>query len=359
MPKIHQKTLVLIATGISVLLVFAILGLIALKSAGKSSNGNYAPTVEVASVSSLAWQSSVKSSGNLSAAQTAVIKTQADGRVTAVDFTSGDIVNKGQLLVELENSEQRGELTSAKAQMDSDQAIVNRYQKLLKSRAISQSDYDTAHYNYQISLGKVEKAQSEFDKTQITAPFGGKIGLTSVSKGQYLAIGDTIAKLVNLDDLYLDFEVPEKYSSQLAVGDKVLVESDAYPNTQFSGRIQALDSSISADTASLTVRANIPNKKHQLLPGSTVNIIVYYGPSKEVITIPQTALNYGLNNTYVYQVVDNKAVKTKVTIGNQQGQSIIITKGLSPNAHIIAIGSDKVHDQQRITIAKPQQAKSQ
>lgn len=347
---LKNKKTVILASSISALMIVATLGLIKIKFSSQKHQMPPNPYVSISKVKTTDWQASIKSTGNLTASETAVIKTEIAGQVNAVDFTPGKNVKQGQLLVELENSQQRGEAIAAKAQLDSDQAIFKRYQKLIKSKAISQSDYDAAQYNYQISLGKLKQAQSNFDKTQIKAPFSGKIGLTSIAKGQYLAVGDTIANLVDIDRLYVDFEVPEKYSSQLAIGDKVVITSDAHINTAFEGKINALDSTISPDTASLTVRADIPNKTRQLLPGSTINIVVYFGKSQTVATIPQTALNYSLDLIYVYRWVDNKAVRTTVEVGGQQGQSIIITKGLSANDIVISAGSSKVHDGQPVNV---------
>ncbi len=351
------KKTTLIAIGISALLIAATIGLIALKFANQTPPQAVIPSVEVNKVSLIAWQPSIQSSGNLTASETATLKTEIAGRVESVDFAPSENVKKGQLLVELENTEQHGEVTAAKAQLASDKAIFDRYQTLIKSKAVSQSDFDAARYNYQISSGKLKQAESNFNKTRITAPFNGKIGLTTLSKGQYLAIGDTIATLVDIDHLYVDFEVPEKYSRQIKIGDKVLIQSDAYPDTRFSGTISALDSAISSETASLTVRADIPNEKHQLIPGSTVTITVYFGEAQTVVAIPQTALNYGLSDNYVYQWINNKAVKTSVSVDGQHKQLLIVTQGLSKDAMIITIGSSKVHNGQTVKIIKNEAVK--
>lgn len=353
------KKIALIAIAVSILLILGAVSLVFTKTRKQSNSQPDNPYVEIAKVLEINWQPSVESSGNLKASANAMIKTEVAGRVIAVDFHSGETVNQGQLLVELENTQQQGELASSEAQLASDKATYQRYEKLLKTKAVSQAEYDTASYNYKISLGTRDQAQSRFDKTQIKAPFSGKIGLTNVSKGQYLSIGAEIANLVNLDNLYIDFEVPEKYSSRIKVGDKVLIESDAYPKLQFTGSIIALNTAVDSDTASLTVRATVPNEKHRLIPGSTVNVIVYYGKVEKTLVVPQTAVSYSSQGTYVYRYNNNLVSKTPVTTGAQQGQKIIITQGLSADDTVVSIGSNKVHNGQTVNVVASAQAKSQ
>lgn len=354
-----NKKIALIAIIVSVLLIVGAGSLVFIKTHNQVNPDFDNPYVEIAKVSEINWQPSVDSSGNLKASASAIIKTETDGRVIAVDFHSGEQVSQGQLLVELENTQQQGELASSEAQLASDKATYERYKKLLKTNAVSQAEYDTASYNYKISLGARDQAQSRFDKTQIKAPFNGKIGLTTVSKGQYLETGAEIANLVNLDNLYIDFEVPEKYSSRLKLGDKALIESDAYPDTQFTGSIIAIDSAINTDTASLTVRATVPNQKHYLIPGSTVNVTVYYDKPQKVLVVPQTAINYDAQGTYVYRYSDNRVNKTPVTTGAQQKQLIIVTQGLSTDDSVVSIGSSKVHNGQNVNVINSAPVKSQ
>lgn len=351
-----RKKIIYFSIIIGLLLIATSISLVFIKIKGMHMPTPKTPAVEVTPVVEKEWQASIRSTGSLNAFQSTVLKSEVAGRIVNLYFQPGDDIKQGQLLVQIENSNQTGQLHTATAQLDLNKLNYERYQKLLKSATVSKSEYDTARNNYEMSVGSTEQAQSAFDKTRVIAPFNGRIGLTNLAVGQYLDAGSTIAKLVQLDNMYVDFEVPEKYISQLKVGNKVVIQSDAYPHTHFDGAVSAMDTSISSETGSITVRANIPNEKHQLLPGSDVNITVYLAQPKKVLAVPYTAVNVSLGLSYVYVLKDNIVKKTKVNVGSEDGQSIFITSGLSPQDKIVSVGSDKLHDGQTVDIENPKNA---
>jgi membrane fusion protein (multidrug efflux system) len=139
----------------------------------------------------------------------------------------------------------------------------------------------------------------------ITAPFAGRLGLRHVEKGQYVSAGQALVWLQSLDPIWVDFPVPEVSVGKFTKGSAIELTADAYPGELFKGEVESFDAKLSQDARMLVVRARVPNPDRKLLPGMFANVAVLAGSAKDVVTVPRTAVTYGLYGDSVWVVKES------------------------------------------------------
>ncbi len=301
------------------------------------------PVVSTVLVSAKNWQPLIKATGTLTAHQGIMMKSEAEGRVEHLHFQSGQDVRVGQILLELENDIQKANLAAAKVQLTLSQLKFKRIDTLFKKHIVTRADLDQAEADKQANQAAVKKTQAELAQTIIKAPFDGRLGISNVNIGEYVEKAKNIINLMNIDTLYVDFSVPEVYLNQLQKGQTVELRSTSYPDKVFYGEILVIETAIDATTRNLAVRALMLNHEHLLLPGNFVEVNVLTGKPKSVLTIPQTAIVYSTQGNYVFIVEQHHAKKALISLGEQMGQSIVITSGLKVGDEIVSAGTNKIH----------------
>lgn len=315
------------------------------KDAGKKATQKSAlppVVVEVAKVSSSTIYDQLTATGTLISFPGVVVKPEIAGRVTNVYFKSGDEVQAGTPLIEIYPDIIKAQLLQSQSELKLNQLNFERYAKLYATRTVSKADYDQSKANLDSSTAKVAQMQANLGQTLIKAPFSGHLGVNLISLGQYISVGQDIVSLQSLDPIYVDFTIPEIYTSKIAVNQEVKIQSDAYPDEVFKGKVVAIDPLVNQSTRSIKVRAEIANKDKKLLPGAFAEVILFVGSAKQVIKIPQTAIIYDPNGNYVYKVIDNKAVKAMVTLGARDDKNIVIQNGLVVGDVVVTAGQLKI-----------------
>lgn len=301
--------------------------------------------VNMTAVTATQWQNSIEATGSLSAFNGIMVKAEIDGRITKILFKSGQFAKNGQPLIQIYPDIIRAELQQAQAQLNLNELDYQRALKLYQKHFVSSSDLDKARATMTSSQAQVNQFKAQLSQTLIRAPFDGKLGLRQVSLGDYVTAGTGIVNLEALDPIRVDFSVPEIYVSQLKVGQSVSVRSRSFPTETFKGKIYAINSVIDPNTRSLDVRASIPNNQHKLLPGAFVEVTPMLGNPQSVLVVPQTAIVYSADENFVYKVINQKAVKTKVTLGLKLDDNlIIITSGLKTGDQVVSGGQVKIQD---------------
>lgn len=298
------------------------------------------------------WQETIQAVGSLSASQGIVIKPETSGRITAIYFQSGASVKAGDPLLQLNPAILQAKLDAAKAQTDLSAADYARASTLYKQKVFAKADMDKALASYRANQAQQAQAQAALDQTLIRAPFSGRIGLRLVEQGDYIDPSKPIANLDAIDPLRVDFKIPGTDASKVAVGTKVIIHSDAYPNQTFLATVYAVDSQIDADTRSLGVRASLSNSKQQLLPGAFVNVSLQVAQPQSLATVPETAVNNDETGSYVYRIIDHRAVKTPVTVAFQRDGKIALSTGLKEGEQIISVGGFKVLDKAPVIVGR-------
>lgn len=301
------------------------------------------------------WQPDFTSVGNLDPVQGADISNQVAGNVSAINFESGQEVEKGQLLVQLDDSNEQAQLEGYQAQLKLAQLNDQRAHDIFAKHLNSQSDVDTADSNLKQAEANVANTEADINKKTIRAPFAGHAGIRNVNLGQYLAVGTAIVTLQALDHMYASFTLPEQSLPSLARGQKVTVTVDAYPNQTFSGEINAIDSKVDPTSHTVRVQALIANPGHQLRAGMFANVSVSAGKPAQVVTVPKAAITYSLYGDSVFIIGPDKDKKDAkgqpaltanevfVKLGQERGSRVAIVEGVKAGDLIVTSGMQKLH----------------
>ncbi|HKK00817.1 MAG TPA: efflux RND transporter periplasmic adaptor subunit [Desulfuromonadales bacterium] len=325
-----------------------------------ASKGVPPQTVSAIKASEQDWQKQIDVVGSLRAVRGADLAPEVSGLVTRINFKSGDEVKAGKLLVELDPSADIAKLQSLKATAELAEKTYQRDLKQFKEQAISQATLDSDAANLKSARAQVSQQQVLVDQKVIRAPFSGRLGIRAVDLGQYLNPGAKIVTLQTLDPIYVDFYLPQKEISQIAVGQKVSVNSDAYPDRHFSGTISAIDPKVDTATRNVAVRAAIHNPKHLLLPGMFVTTEIKVGKPQSHITLPQTAISFNPYGNIVFLIKNNgkgpdgkpklTAIQKFVTTGDTRGDQVAILKGVTPGELVVTSGQIKLRNGSTVLI---------
>jgi membrane fusion protein (multidrug efflux system) len=319
-----------------------------------ASRGIPPQTVSTTKASVHPWQNQLEAVGTLQAVRGADLAPQVSGLVAKINFSSGQEVKAGTLLLELDASSDLAKLQSLKATAELAHKTYQRDQQQFQEHAVSKATIDSDMATLKSAEAQVAEQQATIDKKYIKAPFDGRLGIRAVDIGQYLNAGTTIVTLQSLDPIYVDFYLPQRSLSEIATGMTVKVASDAFPKKHFSGEISAISPKVDAQTRNIKIRARIHNPDHLLIPGMFVTADIDVGKAKPEITLPQTAISFNPYGNIVYLVKNkgkNKAGKPMlvaeqkfVTTGDTRGDQIAVLKGLSPGDIVVTAGQLKLHN---------------
>ena len=186
---------------------------------------------------------------------------------------------------------------------------------------------------------------------QIRAPFSGIIGLRVVSLGDYVKEGADLVNLESIDPLKVDFRVPEVFMRQVQVGQALEVQLDALPNRTFEGRVLAVNPLIDAAGRAVVVRAVVRNPDTTLRPGMFARVRLITRESRDALVLPEQALIPQGDAQFVYRVVDGKAVRTKVEVGQRREGKVEVLNGLGKDDVVVTAGQLKLRDGAPVAIA--------
>jgi membrane fusion protein (multidrug efflux system) len=320
----------------------------------KSMSSMQAPPVTVTTIKAeyLPWQPQLKSVGSLRAVRGVEVTSEISGLVRTIHFKSGDEVNTGQLLIQLNADSDIAQLRALEAAAELANTVHERDKKQFAVQAVSQVILDADAADLKGKRAQVAQQSALVDKKSIHAPFSGRLGISTVNPGQYLNPGDKIVTLQSLDLLYLDFHLPQQELSRIALGQKVIASTDSYPGRTFSGKITAVNPRVDPDTRNFQVEATISNLKRELLPGMYATVQINAGSVKRALTVPQTSVIYNPYGETAFIVEANgkgpdgkptlTAKQTFVTVGEKRGDQVEILKGIKEGDTLVTSGQLKL-----------------
>jgi membrane fusion protein (multidrug efflux system) len=308
-------------------------------------HGNAPPAlVSVYLLKPVQWSEQIASVGTGRAKESTVISAKQSERIAAVHFESGQHVQKGQLLVELDAGTVRAELAEAQANLSDLNAQVTRLQNLQAKQLIAKSQLDTTIANRNAAYAKVQGAQERLHDRQIRAPFSGVLGLRQISVGQFVNAGFA---MVNLDDLSLmsvDFPVPESLLAQLQVSQTIVVQSDAFPSREFLAKVSSIDSRVDVSTRAIMVRASLANTDELIRSGMLLRVSLQQA-SKALLVVPELAVQQVGNRSFVYKIMPDQTVRAvDVRLGGRQQGQVSVVEGLKAGEQIVLDGTSKLRD---------------
>jgi membrane fusion protein, multidrug efflux system len=294
--------------------------------------------------------------GSLRADEAIVIRPEIAGRIERIAFDEGQSVKRGALLVTLDAAETRALVTSSRAQAALDKQRLERAEDMRRKGFISQQALDELQSAYTRSRAKQREDEAKLAKSEIRAPFPGVAGLRQVSEGAYVAAGTDIARLEKIDQLKLDFRVPETYLAQLKSGLAVSVAVDAFPQAGFAGKIYAIEPAVDEQTRTVLARARVANAELKLRPGMFARVQLTLGVRENAVWIPEESIVPRGQDSYVFRVVDGKVELVQVQTGTRKVGEVEIMKGVAAGDVVVTEGTQRLAPGMQVSIipsAKP------
>lgn len=305
-------------------------------------------SVQTATVKLAEFTDSIEAIGTVRANEQVFITSKHSDLVDEISFTDGQIVNKGDVLVRLNNQEELAKVSELKANLSESMAQFKRFQELLNNKATSKSLVDQQEAKTKAIAAQLQSARTKLDDLTIKAPFAGVLGFREISVGAYIDAGSVITSLDDLSVIKIDFTVPERFLTTIKVGQTITAFSSAYKNQQFVGSISSIDSRVNPTTRSLKVRAKIVNKALKLRPGMLLNLTLVR-QQETVIQVPESTIIPVEDDHFVFVVVDGaetqKIAKRKtITIGRRQRGVVEVLSGIEQGEHVVTQGTLKLRD---------------
>jgi membrane fusion protein (multidrug efflux system) len=311
-------------------------------------------TVTSMKVTNQSWQPEQSSVGSLRAVQGADLAFDVGGVVTAVKARSGQQVEKGQMLIELNADD----IVAERRQLEANAALLklnlDRARKQLSYKGISQAEVDTAEANHKAAVAGVSQQQALIDKRQLRAPFSGRIGIISLTPGSYVKAGDPVVTLQRLDPVLVDLNVPQDKLGEIKTGQAVVLSLDSFPDHPFLGEVTAISPKLDPATRNAQVEASVPNPEELLKPGMFARVAVQVGEQKSYLTLPQSAITFNPYGETVFLVkpstgkgADGKpalptAQSVFVTTGAKRGDQVSVLSGIKEGDEVVTSGQLKI-----------------
>ena len=309
-------------------------------------------TVSAMNAESQPWQPRIRAVGSLRAVRGVDVTSEISGLVRTLHFQSGDVVEAGRLLVQLNADADIAQLHALEAAAELAETVYERDKKQLAIQAVSQATVDADSADLKSKKALAAQQAALIDKKSIRAPFAGKLGITTVNPGQYINPGDKIVTLQTLDPVYIDFYLPQQELSRIAINQKLSVSADGYPGQTFGGRITAINPRVNSDSRNIQVEGVLSNPRQQLLPGMYASVEIAAGQKSDYITLPQTAISFNPYGNTVFVVEqgetgpDGKARLTAkqkfVTTGARRGDQIAVLEGIKEGELVVIGGQLKL-----------------
>jgi membrane fusion protein (multidrug efflux system) len=322
----------------------------------------FAPPPEAVSsarVEQVEWARTRAAIGSLVAARGVTLAAELPGTVREIAFESGSHVEKGDVLVRIDTSTEEAQLASAIADASLAKLNLERARMLRRNESTAQADLDAAEARAKQASAAVATLRATIAKKTIRAPFSGRISIRQVELGQVVAPGTPIASLQSVSPMNADFWVPQQALTDLEVGQRVRVHTDAFPDAHWDGEITTVNPEIDVGTRNVRVRATIPNTDGRLRPGMFANVEVLSSERKQVLIIPATAVVFAPYGDSVFAIDEKKEETGKTTavahqkfvrLGDRRGDFVAVASGLSAGETIVSSGAFKLRNGMAVAV---------
>jgi membrane fusion protein (multidrug efflux system) len=310
-----------------------------------------AVTVEAVKVGTAAMPQTITAVGSLRSDESITVRPEVAGRISAILFNEGQRVGKGATLVKLDPSINQADVEQARANLKLAKSKFDRAVDLAKSNFISGQARDEAENNLRVAEAALQLAEAKLAKTEIKAPFSGVIGLRVVSIGDYVKEGADVVNLEAIDPLKVDFRVPEIYMKQVKVGQPLEIALDALPGKTHEGRVYAINPLVDATGRSIVIRALVKNADTTLRPGMFARVRLITKDQQDALVVPEQAIVPAGDEQHVFKVVDGKAQRTRIAVGQRRDGKVEIIAGLAAGDTVVSAGQLKLRDGTPVAIA--------
>jgi len=293
----------------------------------------------------------VESVGTAYANESVNLTAKVSDTISRIAFQDGELVEEGQVLVELTNASEAARLAEAQANADEAQRQYERLQTLLANNLISGTDLDAARTRAETAQARLEGVIVDMRDRLIRAPFTGVLGFRNVSEGSLVSPNTVITTLDDISVIKLDFTIAEVYLADLGIGQKVSARSIVYDDLVFEGEVQVVGSRIDPVTRSVAVRAHIDNSSGMLRPGMLLTVSLALD-STEVTVVPENALIPSGGRQYAFVLgSDNVVSQVEVQIGRRRPGLVEVMNGLEPGQLVVTEGLTQLRPGQTVSVS--------
>ncbi len=272
--------------------------------------------------------------GSLMANESTEIHPEVSGRMIELHINEGGRVAQGALLAKLYDGDLQAQMRKLEVQLKIAEQTEKRQAELLKIQGVSQQDYDLSLLQVLNLKADMDIIKESIRKTEIRAPFGGKLGLKNVSPGAYITPATILTTISQVDKLKIQFNVPERYGAQLKNGLKVYFSVDG-SDKRFLATVIASEIGVNEDTRSLAIRAIVNQSDPMLIPGVFGKVNIVLGQNEKALMVPSSAIIPLGRKKQLYVFEGGKAMAKDVTTGVRDSTNIQILTGIKPGDTVI------------------------
>ncbi len=323
------------------------------QAAASGPGGGRPPSVEVAKVEVARLTDDTQAVGSLRSRRGVVLRPEVSGRITQLNFTDGQRVRKGQVLVQFDDQLPQAQIQQSMAELSIAQANQKRNQELVAQNFVSQRSLDESAANLQVAQARLALSKATADRLKIVAPFDGIAGIRLVNVGDYLKDGADIVNIEDIDAIFVDFRLPERFQSKVKRGQTAMLDMDALPGRKYSAKIQAIDPLIDANGRSVGIRGCIDNRQSQLRPGMFARVNTVFGVRENARVIPEEAIVPQGGKQFVIRLVPGEtppgrttpnltSQRVEVKLGIRSPGKVEVLEGLEIGDTVVVAGQQRV-----------------
>ena len=356
-----------VAQSISLILISVMVSLMFVAcTKEKKEQPEIAVNVRIATAEKKKIQPYLETTGTLKANEEVAVSSEVDGIVRQIRVDEGSPVNKGTLLVEINEIDyildwKRSEaaLKQAEANLANAKAEYKRKNTLYQEELITRQQFDDITTKIALAEAEIDRAKAtlsiskeKLTRTKVYSPLNGAVKEKRVSVGDYVRNGTPLLQLITINPLKLNFTISEKDAASIKIGQEVAFSVDSYADKQFKGRVSLLYPNVEEKTRTLQAEALVPNADHLLKPGYFARTLIYTAAPREVVLAPITALLYDNTVIRIFVVDGDKARERVIKIGGKYGEFVEVLEGLKEMEQIVVIGQNNLSEGVKVNVAR-------
>lgn len=293
--------------------------------------------------------------GTLAANEMVELKSEIEGVIQQLNFEEGQRVEKGRLLIQIDDSKLVASAAEAEADFKLSKANHDRSVQLFKDKTISQQEFDQVAAKFEQHKATLDLRRRLIRDTRLVAPFAGVMGPRNISPGQVIDKHSSLGWLVDLDPVKVEVNVPERFLAQLQAGQVIEVKIAAFPGRPFKGPVYFVGPQVDPATRTALVKARLPNPELVLKPGMFANLDISLQVRDKAVVIPESAIMSNADRTSVFVIdAESNAQVRPVVVGVRLAGVVEITSGLQGGERVVSEGLQKVRPGSKVKPAPMQ-----
>lgn len=286
------------------------------------------------------------------ASRSVTLYPAAAGEVRAVGFAAGQRVRAGEVLLQLDDRQQRLAVELAEAQLQAARQLLARYAATRGTGAVPGNLIDEAESSVRLAEIALRQAREALADRSLRAPFAGVVGIAGVEAGDRVGTDTTVTTLDDRRSLQVAFELPEAHAARLQRGQTLTVRSPAFGERDFPGRVAQIDSRVDAATRALRLRAEVPNGEDLLRPGMSFQVRLALEGARYP-AVPELALQWGREGAFVWAVRDSRATRVPVRAVRRNAGQVLLEGPLAAGEQVVVEGVQRLREGAPVRVLNP------